>query len=1503
MAERLARAEYEFAPAARGWSAPNREQGWRVLVNGEGVIVSDRAVSAADLGEHCWLSLATQSIGRARTPAQRLAAGTVDAAAAQVTVERGAVREWFVNRARGLEHGFTIAAAPAGSGEVRIELALGGALLPVQLGDAIVFRTKGGAAVLRYGEIHVTDAAQRALPATLALESQRVIVCFDDQGASYPVTVDPLLTSASWSAEGDQDGAGFGASLATAGDVNGDGYSDVLVGAPTYDNGEVDEGRAYLFLGAAGGLSLTPAWTAEGDQPGALLGSMVAVAGDVDGDGYHDVLVAASGLDDGETDEGAALLFRGSALGLDATPAWRVEGDQDGAGLAAVAGAGDVDGDGFDDVVIGAAQIDRAPFTDNGEASVYAGGAGGLALTAMWTAAGDQDLAAFAGAVAAAGDVDGDGFADVLVGASRHDGGARVDDGQVTLYRGSPSGPSLAPSWTAEGLQDGAHLGSSVATAGDVNGDGYADVLVGASEHDSAALVDDGRAELYLGSAAGPSLTPDWTVDGAQDGARLGSSVATAGDVNGDGFADAMIGAPGFDSLPAIDDGRATIHLGAAAGLRTTPAWVVAGDQDGAAFGSSVATAGDVNGDGYSDVLVGAPAFDDGESDEGRATLYLGGGGTLSTSASWNVASAQFQGGLGLSVASAGDVNGDGYGDVVVGAPFYDHGEIDEGRAEVYLGSRSGLATVPSWSAEGGQAFAKLGWSVAGAHDVNGDGYSDVIVGAPFYDNGSSDEGRALLFYGSSAGLAPGPGWSVEGNSLVAELGFSVAPAADVNGDGFADVIVGAPFFGPTDEGEALVFAGGGAGLSLAPVWIATGGSSTAQLGWSVASAGDVNGDGFGDLVAGAPFYDHGETDEGRALLYVGSRQPLASMPAWSVEGDEPFAGMGWSVAGAGDVNGDGFADVLVGTPLHDSGQTNAGRASLYLGSASLPSLAPDWSVEGDRASAGLGRVVASAGDVNGDGFADLVVAAPFFANGETSEGAVFVFHGSGGGPSTVAAWQVEGNQPFAELGWSAAAAGDVNGDGFGDLVAGAPLFDGTAVDEGACFAFYGNDGGGLDRSVQQTQAADGSPIDLMGRSHNPSWFKLAAIGRTRLAAAACASSGSSSGSARASSAAARRTPRPGSTPVCRPAPAARWRWLASRACRAAHATRPRRRSRTAACPGRASPTTGECASPRPRRSSPAVRGCRRPATARAKRICACSAVLSPEELVMRLNRRQTLWLTAGAAVGSLGAWQAARAGDDGRVVKVGRLKQSVSRWCYGRIPMTEFCSAVAAMGLTAIDLLNEAEWQELERHRLTCSMGYAGGGTIADGLNVKANHAAIVKNFEQNIPRAAQAGVPNVITFFGNRRGLGDAEAIDNCVAGLDRVKRVAEDHGVTVCVELLNSKVDHKDYQGDRTTFGVEVVKRVDSPRVKLLYDIYHMQIMEGDVIRTIRDNHQHIAHYHTGGVPGRNELDDTQELNWAAVCRAIAATGFQGYVAHEFVPTRDPDPLREAVALCDV
>ena len=279
--------------------------------------------------------------------------------------------------------------------------------------------------------------------------------------------------------------------------------------------------------------------------------------------------------------------------------------------------------------------------------------------------------------------------------------------------------------------------------------------------------------------------------------------------------------------------------------------------------------------------------------------------------------------------------------------------------------------------------------------------------------------------------------------------------------------------------------------------------------------------------------------------------------------------------------------------------------------------------------------------------------------------------------------------------------------------------------------------------------------------------------------------------------------------------------------------------------------------------------------------------------------------VVSDAAAFSLAASPALSLGIDMQTTpRKGRIKQSASRWCYKNIPLDELCAKGAAMGLKAIDLLNEDEWELPRRYGLICSMGYGGGGEIKSALNRVENHAKIEEAFRKSIPKAAKLGVPNVITFSGNREGMSDEEGAKNCIAGLNRVKKIAEDGGVTICLELLNSKVDHKDYMCDHTAWGVRVVEAVDSPNVKLLYDIYHMQIMEGDLVRTIRDNIRWLGHFHTGGVPGRHELDDTQEVEWAGVMRGILATGYTGYVAHEFVPTRDPlKSLEEAVTLCDV
>jgi hydroxypyruvate isomerase len=278
--------------------------------------------------------------------------------------------------------------------------------------------------------------------------------------------------------------------------------------------------------------------------------------------------------------------------------------------------------------------------------------------------------------------------------------------------------------------------------------------------------------------------------------------------------------------------------------------------------------------------------------------------------------------------------------------------------------------------------------------------------------------------------------------------------------------------------------------------------------------------------------------------------------------------------------------------------------------------------------------------------------------------------------------------------------------------------------------------------------------------------------------------------------------------------------------------------------------------------------------------------------------------LKSGLATTALASLSQIAKGDNASPVRKGRIHQSVCRWCYKDIPLDRLCAYAAQIGLKGVDLLQPDEYEVPRRYGLICSMAYAGAGTIPGALNRTENHTAIEAALRTNVPLAAKAGIPNVIAFSGNRRGMADEEGARNTIRGLNRVKKIAEDNGVTICLELLNSKVNHPDYMCDHTAWGVRVMQEVNSPNVRLLYDIYHMQIMEGDLIATITGNFAWMGHFHTGGVPGRHELDNTQEVQWDGVMRAIADAGFDGYVAHEFVPLRDPlESLRAAVELCDV
>ncbi len=547
--------------------------------------------------------------------------GNLSVSGNRIEYHRQGITEWYLNDVRGIEQGFTLKTVPqmtpgAPGAWLVLKMELLGNLKATltKSGDGIDFSTPAGTRVLNYGKLQAVDAAGKHLATKLSLSGENCLLLMVDASvATYPIIIDPLLTSASWIQEGGRNGASFfGISVSTAGDVNGDGFSDVIVGA---------RNRAFVYHGSTSGLSSVPAWTAEIDQASSYFDSTVASsAGDVNGDGYSDVIVGARYYNNGQKDEGRAFVYHGSANGLSTTPNWSAESNQDDAHFGySVSTAGDVNGDGFGDVIVG------APYYSNGQsyegaAFVYFGSTSGLSNNYAWSAEGDQFNARFSFSVSTAGDVNGDGYSDAIIGAPKYDKG-RHGEGCAFVYFGSATGLSDSPAWSAGGRLKDDWFGSSVSTAGDVNGDGFDDAIVGAVFSGSQSGSQTGCAFVYYGSASGLNDDPAWSAGEGQSGSLFGTSVSTAGDVNRDGFEDVIVGATGYDR--PYKNGAAFTYYGSASGLSNAYAWSAEGQHEDDFLGGSVSTAGDVNGDGLSDVIVGASGYENGQTDEGGVFVYL----------------------------------------------------------------------------------------------------------------------------------------------------------------------------------------------------------------------------------------------------------------------------------------------------------------------------------------------------------------------------------------------------------------------------------------------------------------------------------------------------------------------------------------------------------------------------------------------------------------------------------------------------------------------------------------------------------------------------------------------------------------------------------------------------------------------------------------------------------------------------------------------------------------
>lgn len=1057
-------ADYDIGGGGHAFHAANAEQNYDLVFHERGFSIQPR--NAQD-GWSFHLELLDINKGAGGWLPTGMASATCSGST--LAVDHGTFRMCYANAANGMRHDLIVMHPPGGTGPLRARLRMGGNLVPLQVGeDRILFNGSGSGQadlkpVLDYSGLVAWDAAGTMLPARMRLEADVLVLEVDDSAAAYPVTIDPLSTSPDAVLNGSQAASTYGYSVATAGDVNGDGYSDLLVGIPNYDTPAVDAGMVQLFLGSATGIAATPAWTASGAAAGNQFGFSVSSAGDINGDGYSDVVVGAPGA---SGSAGAVYFYLGSAAGLGAVPVVRTGDAQAGSKFGfSVALAGDVNGDGYSDVIIGAPLFDN-PLggVDHGKAYVYHGAASipaAYAWAIVWTSASGQ----YGFSVAGAGDLNGDGYSDVAIGAPFQNRVSppvpAIKTGNVFLYKGSAAGLVAMSSLSGSGTN--AEFGSCVSGAGDTNGDGYADLLVGAPGVSGSM----GWVGLYHGSATGiaSGSSANSSRGGPTAGDRLGAAVAMAGDLNGDGFADVVVGSPGYST----GKGRGMAFFGNAAGLNlgiATPPWAKNGATAGDALGTSVGTAGDVNGDGISDLFTSAPA----QGGAGVVSLYHGGPSLPATAPSWSVLGGQTDGDLGRVVASAGDVNGDGYADVLVGAPGLDG---KKGRAMLYLGSASGLSATAAWTAYGENPQDQFGVSVASAGDVNGDGYSDVVVGAPSWPS-YGWRGKAYLYLGGPGGLGASPAWTRQGENVGDRFGWSVASAGDVNGDGYSDVAMGAYTFGTSvsnEHGKAYVFHGSATGLGAVPAWTDEG-TPQSFFGNSVSLAGDVNGDGYDDLIVGAPFHDlPGGNNYGAAFVYFGSPTGLMPTPGWSAFGEVAGDEFGISASTAGDVNGDGYSDVVVGAYRHNVGANNqAGRTYVYHGqptAAALGAVAAT-TIDGLLPDEHLGNSVCSAGDVNGDGFSDVLVGAPGGSFLYPEQGRMAVHLGSAAGVPAISSLDIWGpGFAGAHLGTCVALAGDVNGDGYSDLVAGAPLYAPSFTREGGAFQYFGGGAGISMRTFQ----------------------------------------------------------------------------------------------------------------------------------------------------------------------------------------------------------------------------------------------------------------------------------------------------------------------------------------------------------------------------------------------------------------------------------------------------
>ncbi len=1071
----IVRREYHitYDSAHHALQSPNRQHNLRAYYRPGKLTVQNRIDSA---GQNFRMELINEGVyADGKLVAKPEADAVTDRSNDTLTILHDVFTEEFINNQAGIRQNFIISQAPVNTRELSMRLSLYGLHARQQDTDHLIFYSDNcnkQTDRLTYSDLKCWDADRKPLAASIALSGKQIEINVDVTDATYPVTIDPIIANgnpanADKTLEINQTSAWLGFSVSTAGDVNGDGYSDILVGAPKYDNGQADEGAAFLYPGTAGGISLA-ATVLECNQANAQMGYSVSNAGDINKDGFSDIMVGIPFYDAPASNEGVVMIYKGSANGLITNIPYVFKLDQAEANLGiSVAMAGDVNGDGYSDMLAGAHQFDNGQ-SNEGVGVLVLGAPNGLGLVTFMEC--NQPNAMMGFAVAGAGDVDGDGFSDVMAGARFYSNGQALE-GAAFVFKGSVNGLATANPTIIESNQVDARLGHALSSAGDVNGDGFSDIALGAYQYDKGSS-NEGVVMIHYGSANGINTVPVLTLESDQTEAQFGISVACAGDVNADGFADLIVGARYYDK-GQVNEGAAFIYQGSQNGLNATPVSILESNQGDAWLGSAVAPAGDVNGDGFSDVLVGSYTFDHGQTDEG--SVFVWHGRPIATNGySQELNGFQNSCQFGHSVANAGDVNGDGFSDIIIGAYEYNSGQPNSGAAYIYYGSLQGIDLNTFTKIENVPGSHMLGYSVSSAGDVNGDGFGDVVIGDISYfvswdAQKGLIEGGALVYYGSSQGLNTDTFSVLKNNQTESSFGWTVSSAGDVNGDGFDDVLVGDPNYDKQfDEGAVVIYHGSQQGVSTTAAITLEGNQQGEEFGLSLGCAGDVNADGFDDIIVGVPFHSNGQGSEGAALIFHGSIAGITNVPT-TLENNVSGTRMGYSVSSVGDLNADGFNDIAVGCAATDEG---VGAALIYYGSAAGISNNSSKTTLTAEEPSYFGNSVSGAGDYNGDGYSDLIVGAMNYS--PTKNGAAFMFFGSPTGVTLTSSLKFESSVINSQLGISVAFAGDVNGDSYSDILIGAPLYN----SKGSAFIFKGNNGSGTRNNARLYNTDLATPIN-----------------------------------------------------------------------------------------------------------------------------------------------------------------------------------------------------------------------------------------------------------------------------------------------------------------------------------------------------------------------------------------------------------------------------------------